>query len=110
ILLAVQPWLAVATAATWLIVAIFTRYSSLAAVCAAVFAPMFYLFGAGVAWAAYPRIGAAIGAIALLLIYKHWSNIERLMAGTEPRIGSKKSAPTAVAAKHRNTPKRGSPR
>jgi len=90
ILLAVQPWLALATAATWLIVAIFSRYSSLAALSAAIFAPLFYLFGAGVAWNGDARIGTAIGVICLLLIYKHWGNVERLLAGTEPRIGAGK--------------------
>lgn len=90
ILLAVEPWLALACAATWLIVAVFLRYSSLAAIIAAVFAPLFYLFGADVAWVAYPRIGVAIGAISLLLVFKHWANIERLLGGTEPRIGNKK--------------------
>lgn len=87
ILLAVQPWLALATLATWLIVAFFSRYSSLAAICAAIFAPLFYLFGAGVTWSTNAPVGTAIGAISLLLIYRHWSNIERLIAGTEPRIG-----------------------
>lgn len=103
ILLAIQPWLALACAATWLIVAVFSRYSSLAAIAAAVFAPLFYLFGADVAWIAYPRIGVAIGAISLLLIFKHWPNIERLLAGTEPRIGGKRGPGGKKAGKHRKT-------
>lgn len=98
VLLAVQPWLALATVATWLIIAIFFRYSSLAAVCAAVFAPLFYLFGTGVAWPANPPVGVAIGLISLLLIFKHWGNIERLLAGTEPRIGRNKKGPSTTAA------------
>ena len=92
VLFAVQPWLALATLATWLIVAFFSRYSSLAAVTSAVFAPLFYMFGAGVAWAGSAPIGTAIGVIALLLIYRHWANIERLIAGTEPRIGARRTA------------------
>ena len=90
VLLALQPWLALATAATWVLVAFFFRYSSLAALVAAVFAPVYYVFGSGVAWYAARPIGVAIGAISLLLIYRHRANISRLLAGTESRIGSKK--------------------
>lgn len=98
ILVAVQPWLALATAATWLIVAVFFRISSLAALCAAVFAPLFYVFGANVAWPSNPPIGVALGVISLLLVYRHWANVERLLAGTEPRIGQGKKTATATAA------------
>src|SRR5690606_21303464 len=52
VLLALQPWLALATAATWLIVALVTRYSSLAAILAAIFAPFYYILGDKVAWRA----------------------------------------------------------
>lgn len=90
ILLAVQPWLGVAVLATWLIVAVFFRYSSLAAVVAAVFAPLYYVFGGGVLWLLDARIGVALGVLALLLIYKHRVNIERLLTGKEPRIGASK--------------------
>jgi len=103
ILIAVQPLLALATAATWLIVAIFLRYSSLAALCAAIFAPLFYIFGGGVAWPAHAPIGVAIGAISLLLIYKHWGNVERLLAGTEPRIGAKKEGAKQAPPKNIKT-------
>src|SRR5690606_7360493 len=99
ILIAVQPLLALATAATWLIVAIFLRYSSLAALCAAIFAPLFYIFVGGVAWPLHAPIGVAIGAISLLLVYKHWANVERLLAGTEPRIGSGKKTAGPGSAK-----------
>ncbi len=99
VLLAVQPWLGLAALATWLIVAWFTRYSSLAAIAAAVFAPVYYLFGSGVAWYTDARLATAMGAIAILLIYRHWANIERLIAGTEPRIGGKKQAAARPTAK-----------
>src|SRR5690606_18058618 len=49
VLLAINPWLAVATAATWLIVVYVTRYSSLAAIVAAIFAPLYFLLGGNVA-------------------------------------------------------------
>lgn len=99
VLLAVQPWLALATLATWVLVAFFTRYSSLAAIVAALFAPVYYLFGGGVAWPVDARIGVAIGAMALLLLYKHWGNVERLLAGKEPRLGGKDKGKAATAAK-----------
>ncbi|GAB1579431.1 glycerol-3-phosphate 1-O-acyltransferase PlsY [Bordetella petrii] len=90
ILLAVNPWLALATAATWAIIAAFSRYSSLAALVAAFFAPVYYLFGSGVAWYAQAPVGVALAAITALLFYRHRANIARLLAGTESRIGSKK--------------------
>lgn len=93
VLLALQPMLALATAATWLIVAVFLRYSSLAAIVAALFAPVYYVFGSGVAWYASPPIGVAIGLISLLLVYRHRANIARLMQGKESRIGSGKKKP-----------------
>jgi len=89
VLLALQPWLGLATALTWLIVAVFLRYSSLAAIVAAVFAVVFYVFGAGVAWRGSGPVGVAIGVISLLLIYRHRANLARLVNGTEPRIGGK---------------------
>ncbi|OZI75962.1 glycerol-3-phosphate 1-O-acyltransferase PlsY [Bordetella genomosp. 2] len=90
ILLAVNPWLALATVATWVIIAVFSRYSSLAALVAAFFAPVYYLFGSGVAWYAQAPVGVALAAITVLLFYCHRANIARLLAGTESRIGSKK--------------------
>ena len=91
VLIGIEPWLGAATFATWLIVAFFFRYSSLAAIVAAVFAPIYYVFGHGVAWTADARIGTAIGVMALLLIYRHQKNIANLLAGKERRIGEKKS-------------------
>ncbi|CAM3997821.1 glycerol-3-phosphate 1-O-acyltransferase PlsY [Bordetella muralis] len=90
ILLAIHPGLALATAATWVIIAVFTRYSSLAALVAAFFAPVYYLFGSGVAWYAQGPVGIALAVISLLLFYRHRANIGRLLAGKESRIGSKK--------------------
>jgi len=94
VLLGLEPWLGVATLATWLIVAVFFRYSSLAAIVAAVFAPLYYMFGHGVAWTADARIGTAIGLMALLLLYRHRANIAKLLAGKESRIGRRGPPPT----------------
>jgi glycerol-3-phosphate acyltransferase PlsY len=92
VLFAISPWLALATLATWLIIAAFFRYSSLAALVAAIFAPAYYLFGSGLAWYAEPPMLAAITLISLLLILRHRANIARLLNGTESRIGAKKKA------------------
>ncbi|MFC4276527.1 glycerol-3-phosphate 1-O-acyltransferase PlsY [Achromobacter aloeverae] len=92
VLLAIEPLLALATVATWLIVAVFFRYSSLAALAAAVFAPFYYVFGSGLAWYAQGPLTVAIAIIVLLLIFRHRANITRLLNGTESRIGSKKKA------------------
>ena len=75
------------TLATWLIIAAFLRYSSLAALCAAAFAPFFtaLLLGLGTYF-------AAALVMAALLIWRHKENIARLMAGTETRIGAKKTS------------------
>ena len=90
VLLGLELWLGLAALATWLIVAVFFRYSSLAALAAAVFAPLFYVFGHGVAWDADPRIGTAIALMSLLLLYRHRANIAKLMSGKEAKIGAKK--------------------
>ena len=89
VLFGVDFWLGLATMATWLIVAYFSRYSSLAAVAAAVFAPAFYLLGAKVVWSGAPIIALAIGAMSAVLLYRHKDNIARLIAGKESRIGAK---------------------
>lgn len=91
VMIAIQPLMAVAAMLTWLIIAIFFRYSSLAAIICAIFAPFYYVFGGNLAWTAYLPMTMALVIIALFLIYRHHANIRRLLAGTEPRIGKKKT-------------------
>ena len=82
VLLAINVWLAAGTAATWVVIAIFFRISSLAALIAAVSAPAFcYLL-----YGLHP-FTVAVGVIAVLLIWRHKSNIRNLIAGTEGRLG-----------------------
>lgn len=85
VLFGINGILGLATMTTWLVIAIFFRYSSLSALVAAVFAPLycFFLFGA-------KPISLAVLLIGILLIWRHRSNIKNLMAGKESRIGSKK--------------------
>jgi glycerol-3-phosphate acyltransferase PlsY len=87
VLLALSPWLGLATLATWITVAVFFRYSSLAALVAAVFAPSYYALLAGIDAVLVP-----LGIMSVLLILRHRKNISNLIAGTESRIGQKKTA------------------
>ncbi len=84
ILFAINWALGLATLGTWLIVAFFMRYSSLAALCAAVFAPIYFTFLFGV-----QPMGLAIAVMSTLLIYRHRSNIRNLLNGTETRLSKK---------------------
>ncbi len=95
VLLGINIWLGVATLATWVIIAAFFRYSSLASLVAAVFAPFFYILGAGMAWYSDARVGLAIAVMGALLIWRHKENIRRLLAGTESRLGARKKKPGA---------------
>src|SRR5688500_9563315 len=80
-------WLGLATVVTWVAIAVFFRYSSLAALIAAFFAPVyaFWLFG----WS--PILPVVI-AISALLFWRHRENIARLAAGTESRLGKKSAS------------------
>ena len=98
VLLGFSGWLGLATAATWLIIAFFFRYSSLAALVAAVFAPLFYLLGGGVAWYAERSILAAMVVMSALLLWRHKDNIARLVQGTESRLGQGKKKDQGAAA------------
>jgi len=82
--------LGAATAASWLIIAFFFRYSSLASLVAAVFAPCYYLLGDRIQWYADSRVAFALFAMAMLLAYRHRENILRLVQGKESRLGAKK--------------------
>jgi glycerol-3-phosphate acyltransferase PlsY len=90
VLLGVHPLLGLSVGLTWLIVAWFTRYSSLAALAAAVFAPAYYAFGGDVAWPYAPPLLGALIVMSLLLVWRHIDNINRLVAGTESQLGAKK--------------------
>jgi glycerol-3-phosphate acyltransferase PlsY len=88
VLLALNVWLGLATMATWLVIAFAFRYSSLAALIAALFAPFYY----GLLFGSESGILLSVVAMSVLLIYRHRKNIFNLMAGKESRIGSKKNS------------------
>ena len=84
ILLALSPWLGLATLAVWALAFGLTRTSSVGALAAAVAAPVIavLLFGLGAPV-------AAVLLMAVLIVYRHRSNIRKLLAGTESRVGSR---------------------
>ena len=90
VIFAFNPLLGVATLATWLIIAWFSRYSSLAAIVSAAFAPMYQLL----IWEAGP-IALALIIMGLLLVWRHSANIKKLMTGTESKLGQKAGAAAA---------------
>lgn len=89
VLIGISWLLGLATLATWLIVAYFSRYSSLASLGAAVFSPLYYLFGDRAAWYVDKSIVMMLVVISALLIYRHRDNINKLLKGTESRLGAK---------------------
>jgi acyl phosphate:glycerol-3-phosphate acyltransferase len=93
VILALNPWLALATGVTWAIIAGFFRYASLASIVAAVFAAFYSAFGWG-----FDERFLAIVVIAGLIVYRHRANISNLLAGKERRIGQK--APDTAHARH----------
>jgi glycerol-3-phosphate acyltransferase PlsY len=89
VLFGIEPLLGFATLMTWLIVAFFTRYSSLAALAAAAFSPAFYFLGHRVVWYVDNRVLLAAVVMSAVLIWRHQSNIAKLIRGEESRIGKK---------------------
>ena len=77
--------------ATWLIIAFFFRYSSLASLVAAASAPVFYLIFARIQWYTERPILLALFVMALLLAFRHYENINRLLEGKESKLGGKKA-------------------
>ena len=86
ILFGIHWILGLATLATWIIVAKFMRYSSLAAIAAAVFRPIYFVFLFG-----FHPMTIGLVMVCGLLVWRHRSNIRNLINGTESRIGAKDS-------------------
>ena len=82
-LFALDWHIAASACATWLVVALVTRISSLAALSAAALSSF---------WLLYFHQGTMlllIITLTLLIYWKHWPNLQRIKAGTEPKIGAK---------------------
>jgi glycerol-3-phosphate acyltransferase PlsY len=96
VLMGLNPWLGVGTLVTWLMIAYFFRYSSLAALISALFAPFYQLL----IWGPGPTAIAA-GVMGLLLIWRHSANIQKLLNGTESKLGQKSgSTPPPASPRH----------
>jgi glycerol-3-phosphate acyltransferase PlsY len=93
VLLGISPLLGLAVAVTWLAMAWFFRYSSLASLTAAVAAPTYYVLADGQAWYLDKSVLLSLSVMSLLLMYRHAENIGRLARGTESRLGGKKAKP-----------------
>lgn len=94
VLLGLNPWLGLATLATWLIIAAFSRYSSLAAIVAAMFAPFYQIL----IWGGGP-VAVSAAVMGLLLIYRHKGNIEKLLKGTENKLGQRSAGAVRLRQK-----------
>jgi len=92
VLMALNPLLGAASLATWIIIAAFFRYSSLASIVTAVFAPFYQ----ALVWGVEPLLLALV-AMSLLLVWRHEGNIRKLLAGTESKLGQKAAAAVAAA-------------
>ncbi len=101
VIFALNPILGVATLATWVIIAWFSRYSSLAAIVSAAFAPMYQLL----IWEAGPTALALI-IMGLLLVWRHQANIKKLLAGTESKLGQKAAGAAKPAVKTSTKPRK----
>jgi glycerol-3-phosphate acyltransferase PlsY len=88
VLFGFNVWLGAGTLVSWLAIAAFFRYASLASLVAALFAAFYavWLFG-------LMHIPAAVIVMAALLVWRHRENIRRLLAGTESRLGQKSATP-----------------
>ncbi|MEN9831552.1 MAG: putative glycerol-3-phosphate acyltransferase [Pseudomonadota bacterium] len=92
VLMGISPLLGLAVAITWLGIAWYFRYSSLAALLAAVLAPVYYAMAAdGPLWDFNGAIFGMLCVMGVLLVWRHRDNVNRLLAGTETKLGAKKS-------------------
>ena len=86
VLLGLSPWLGLSVLVTWLVIAYAFRYSSLAAIIASLFAPMYAILMFGTS-----PVSFAVLVMSVLLLWRHVPNIRKLAQGKESKIGSKKT-------------------
>lgn len=89
VLLGFSGWLGLATALIWLLMAVLFRYSSLASITAALLVPVVYVLGDGGLWLMSKSVALSVAVMSLFLLYRHAENINRLIKGTESRLGKK---------------------
>jgi len=88
-ILAIDVWLGLAALGTWVLVALVSRYASLASIAAAASAPVYAYFMSS--RASRPETLAALTLMAALIVWRHKKNILNLAAGKERRIGNKEA-------------------
>ena len=81
-LAAMNGWVGLALVGSWLVMAVTTRYSSLSAITVSVLAPVYVWW-----FTREPALILATSIMALFLLWRHRSNIQKLLAGTETKIG-----------------------
>lgn len=86
VLLAINPWVALITICTWSLAVFISKYSSMGSIVCIPLVPVWlYLFGEPLS-----KIAFGILAFVYIVLIKHRSNIKRLLAGEEPKIGERK--------------------
>ncbi len=98
VLLGVNGWLGLFAMVIWLGMALVFRYSSLASITTALLAPVVYVLGGGDLWNMNKYVALALAAMALFLLYRHAENINRLIKGTESKLGKKTGAESVAHA------------
>jgi len=88
LLFGVHWMLGLACIGTWLLVAYFSRYSSLSALLSALAVPLYYLLGDRALWYVDKYVLMMLVVTSALLIYRHRENIGKLLQGKESKIGS----------------------
>lgn len=73
--------------ATWLVVVVLFRYSSLAALVTVLLAPLY-------TWLIKPQYTLPVAMLCCLIVLRHHQNVKRLFAGTEPKVGEKNKKPS----------------
>lgn len=99
VLLGFSGWLGLVTALIWLLMAVVFRYSSLASITAALLVPVVYVLGDGGLWIMSKSVALSVSVMSLFLLYRHAANINRLIKGTESKLG-KKAGTEPVAHAH----------
>jgi glycerol-3-phosphate acyltransferase PlsY len=101
VLFAYEPMLGAMVLGMWILIAAIFRYSSLAAIVAALMAPFFAMMVFN-----RPMISLAVVCMSVLLIWRHWGNIVKLMAGRESRIGEKPDPAASNKRRRRHSARR----
>ncbi len=107
VLLGYSAWLGLATVGVFLVVVLASRYVSLASIVAALMAPVIYVLADGGLWFMSKSVALSVAIMALLLLYRHTENINRLVKGTESKLGKKAAAVASVPHPHGHVSNRG---